>query len=352
MPTDKPTELELLCRWLNSDSNRKNNKSDQMFSAYYNAIRKKLLPHLKYSLGLTDTGLAEEFFHDVMVKIIERPQIAKRIEELTRELDVFDLNNPFLKKRTHTWTNDVRHWVEEAISFPLEHSQTKSPELDDKIEYFNGKMNPLKNEGIAILDWLADNLANIQEKEFIEITTNIIGMPKTGKQKKKPNLLSKICIPTSALLKTMATNKAKDHWKKHSTKFETVLKPDKVNENKGKQGSKIEGADSQGHLNWFRQQNQGIANETDNVREDIEFLLQAPIRNAETQLREATGKQEIQRCENRLDKARINYIKHQEILAMIESKYTQEQMADNLGLTRDQIRPLLPQIKVLIKLLK
>jgi hypothetical protein len=150
----------------------------------------------------------------------------------------------------------------------------------------------------------------------------------------------------------MATNKAKDHWKKHSTKFETVLKPDKVNENKGKQGSKIEGADSQGHLNWFRQQNQGIANETDNVREDIEFLLQAPIRNAETQLREATGKQEIQRCENRLDKARINYIKHQEILAMIESKYTQEQMADNLGLTRDQIRPLLPQIKVLIKLLK
>jgi DNA-directed RNA polymerase specialized sigma24 family protein len=347
MPTDKPTELELLCRWLNSGINRKNNKSDQMFAAYYNAIEKKLLPYL--IPRLEDVDLAEQFFQEIMFKIsilcIERQQIAKRIEELTREQDALNLNNPCLKKRTHTWTTDVRNWTKEAISFSSDHSQTKSPELDNQVKNFNCKIEPLKKEGVDVLNCLADNIVSIQEEKFVEITSNIIG----NKKPRKPNLLSKIRIPTRALLFKMAINKIKDYWKKKS---EIRLEPNWNNEDEedeNPQNSIIEEAALE---RWVHQKNQGIASETDNIPEAIEFLLQAPIRNAETQLREATGKQEILRSQNRLDKARVSYSKHLEILAMIENDYTQEQMAIELDMTRDQVRYLQPQIKDLLKLLK
>lgn len=342
-----PTELELLCRWLNSGNNKK--ESELNFTAYYNSIGKKLLPYLENKLSLTGTGLAEEIFQEIMVNIfkliIDRPQAAKHIEELTKELETIDFNNPFFKKRTNTWTKDVRNWAEEAIIFHLEHSQIKSPELDDKVKSLNNKMKPLEKEGEALSDWLVDNKKNTHEEdEFIEKTNELI--------KTKPKLLSKIRIPTSALLYKMAKNKGNDHWRKKSTQTETSFELDWDSKDENTHGSMTEEADYQGYLEWVRQQNQGITKEAGNMQEAIEFLLQAPIRKAENELEKVTDKQAIQRCENRLDKARINYIKHLETLEMMKAEYTQEKIAVNLALTRDQVRTLQAQIKVLLEPLK
>lgn len=341
------TELELLFRWLNSSDNRK--ESEQNFTAYYNVIGKRLYPYMENRLRFTGNSLAEEIFPEIMVKIctliLDRPQVAKRIEELMSKLEALDLNDPFFKKRTYTWSNDVNNWARESISFNLEHAQTKSPELDGKVKIFNDKKEPLEEEGKALLDWLANKESHMPWKaEIIDITDELF-------IKKKPKLLSKIRIPTNAMLFLMAKNKITDHWRKKSTQTETALELDWDSEDESTHGSMVE-ADSQGYLDWVRLQNQGKINRSSDIQEAVEFLLQAPIRKAETELHHAMSKQEILRSENRLDKACSNYIKHLETLEMMKAEYTQEEIAVNLSLTRDQVRTLQTQIKALLEPLK
>jgi hypothetical protein len=337
------SELELLIKWLNSANNRNRTECDQFFAAYYNMIAKKLTFYITYEYNVSN-ALAQDILQEIMlnvfVQIKDRTVYAKNVDEYIEQSKQFNLSNPFFEKRIHSWFSDVIFWTEEAIIFPLENTQTKSPLLDEEVKKLNTKMNPLKKECKAIKE-------SSKEGDAVSFISNADDVLK---------LLSKIRIPTSSLFYIEADNKTTDFARKKSTKMEVSLDSDcDAEDEDDAQNFKIE-ADVQGYEKWLSDQRLGLIDELDNeeqlLQESVEFLLQTPIRVVEEALKNATSKQEKIRCEDKLEKVKVRYFNNLMILEMMKNDYSQESIAANLGWKRDQVRTCLEQIKMLLTPLK
>lgn len=345
------TEIESLCQWLRTSHSR--TLSDQLFTAYYNIVANYLLCYIRRKLGSSKAHLADEFLHDIMLKIFliikdERPQAAEQIQVLITNIQSSNQGVMF-EKRTEKWGLEVNEWAEKSMSFPYDYSHIKSPTLDNEAKQINEFLNPLKLEGSSIVTWLETNKKNTEEDIVIITIDEII------------ELLPNIRIPLKTLLYMMARNKVIDHWRKKSTQNETALQ-DNGDDGDENSHTSIDKGNEFIYQEWLRQgmtnDPSGYHDKQQEIQQAIDFCLQTPIRDATEKLQQATTKQQKRRCEDRLETLYSDYIEQEVILQMMKerydekNRYTQNDIAEKLGLTRNQVVYRQDQIKALLTPLK
>ena len=330
MPT---TELEALCQWLNATDRL---KRERYFTLYYNIVAKYLLRYIERQLGASRTASTEDILEEVMLTIYkrcnERQQSANSVFKLSATLDLPKLGALF-EKRTSIWGKQARNWSNRAMSFPLDHNTIKSPELDTKAKQLNEEIDdPLKKEAESLQAWCKQQA---QEHAFINQTHKIV------------NLLSKLGIPLSCFLYQTAKNKVIDLKRKKSEQVEVSYEIDLDNDSEQSYSVMIE-VDAKILEQW----QQGEIDQIDDLKQVFDYLLQSPLREARNRLKQASSRQEKQRAEEQFTKADSDYIEHSTILDMMFEGYTQDEIAEQLGLTRDKVRTRQAQIKTLIEPLK
>lgn len=328
----KSTELEALCRWLNA-GNSSRAKSDLYFTQYYQCVRTYLLRFINRELGNAKDLAAEDIFQEIMQKMHEmmketRPAAATSVKASCAALSTGGLG-PFFKKRSDAWQVKTDDWADRAMSFPMDYALFKSPVLDEKAQAFNAEMEPLKNE--------AKSLTSTCEQEsngqaFIAQVTDIAG------------LLSILRIPLDDLLYVMARNKVRDRGRKKSNQLEVAFGTSSDEEDDIDYG--LLAVNEHSYQLWQQGAQDQLAEIE--IEQTIAYLLQAPLRAAQQKFDHAQGRQDKLAKQEQLEKAYAHYITLNKILEKMREEYTQEEIADDLGLTRDQVRSRQAQIKDLI----
>jgi DNA-directed RNA polymerase specialized sigma24 family protein len=149
--TMEPPTLELLFRWLHSGES-KDDAFKAAFTAYYQAmygpLRHHLISHLRGHTALQEDpiALAEDLLPDVFMELLkwigtERPEAHRRIGELAPQIRLHD-HDEFFDRRCQHWAGEMRAWADGAMAF----GQTLPPNPEAEATALNGNLIPLKEE--------------------------------------------------------------------------------------------------------------------------------------------------------------------------------------------------------------
>jgi hypothetical protein len=224
-------------------------------------------------------------------------------------------------------------WAEEEMED--EAMKTQDETLDKNSDRFAKTLfkeisQLLKEQDPAAIDHY---LGVKQGGVFIDSINKLMIAKKDAQQ----GYLPKLRIPTMAFLYQIAANLAKDQGRSRSAQNEVPLDSHSDSEEDKPHASALgslgDDSDDRDHEREERERMEW------SLLRQVDGLLRAPVQAAEAALKEACQTRDRERAEAQLSKAEKRCEEHKAMLSLILARLaTEEEMADCLGLTRDQVR--------------
>jgi len=403
----EPYPLRLLSHCLYHYADR--NEFNRYFNEYHECISKRLLPYIKGRLfmygyrGDLDTAAADlwqDIFDEHYQSIfINRPKSAQRIQELTGSLKLTSRGELF-SRQVSIWRKEVVDWVRTAMTFlnsPIT-PENDTYHLGQQAQEINHLRFPLRDQGHELLLWLLPYGCTHVEEESIEDDTSLTVADNTVSSesiervddrdmqdryhitlKQRIAEISEIVeaegelaadmaagceggakfgiaaietldqmprtlIPVMSALYWLTNNRVKDYMRRvakdpiNNQLEESLHNDDDANEPDESFINRIpaESKESEKFL-W----------------NDVQVLLQKPIFEARAALQQTglTNKQ-LRTAEAKLLQCEERYRLNLDVLGFALEGYSEEAIASQLSLTRDQVRGRKKEIRQLLESLR
>ncbi len=393
---------------LNETLSNRDNEFNRHFTDYYVALSKLMMGHVKSQLFIqrfngdlkTTTeelwaGISQEHYFSIFKK---RPDSAEHLQALIQTLEP-PLNGDLFKWNTEKWVEGLTGRIRKAMVFLGQSGVSDDEILEQRAIEINNDLNETRQQGYEFLAQLLRYDNNHQEstesdedpsvyeisndvdiedlkegnntheadkrhrnalkqqitllKKIIETEGEAAADQKlgfTGSAKFCINLneiltqIPKILIPTTPMLNWLTNNRVRDFMRRFDKDplgdfAEAVQKND----------------DDTNKRDEFSTDDSFIKNEQEKwgFWEDVQSALQQPVLKARAYLQrsELTRKQYHQ-AQTRLQRCEEQYIMHMAIFEYRANGYSQEAIGPKLGLTRDQVRYRIKEMRNLLKDLK
>lgn len=357
--------LELLLRWLHSGE-AKDAAFKAAFSAYYAAmsspLRRTLRHHLRNRPLVRESlnDLAEDLLQEVFTEWLkwigtDRPKAHRSIRASAPHIRL-PAHGELFDRRCQDWAGKMQTWVDEAMAF----GQTLPQNAESAATAHNGGLKPLKAEAeklpsawygkvsppqgqdvetapttrrhlYALAKW-ADEKIKQSSEEAADAQLGTTGAAMfVVRLKKIHHKSSKVQIPLPAMLYWLAEKRVIDHFRKRRT-MEIPLEAEDSLENA--EPAPIDTVVDPG-------------SEDDIKRLEFDQAVQTQL-FAELERAKQTGEsaQEIAKVKQRCD------MREKVFILWIKGDYTQDEIAAETGLTRDQVRTHQKKITALLMPLK
>lgn len=365
--------LMLMCQWLNARSKK---TSDLLFTKYYSALASRLKRVIGRHLHDQPVTVIDEIFHDVIIKHIahlsSRTTNAARILAITNQV-VPPITNNLIVLQVIEWHRQIQHWVEQEN---LAHcmNTTDSDLLEHRIRALNESLQPLLESGLRCLNNLTMQLhagssglpptlplsspsvpPALSLADIPALHSQLGGIAQQGHNALDRalgadhfgnlvlgiieilELAPSVRMPTLILLYKIAQNRAID--------TNRATPPPAISLELDQQ----HGEDAASPLDaaQFLAMRNPLSADPDPFMEqasqklalaDYYRLLYQPVRQAEQQLKNVSSKQDEARGRLRFEKTTRQYQRNCTILDLFLDGYTENEIAEALALTRDQIR--------------
>jgi hypothetical protein len=383
--------IQLLFEFLQADSELNSKKK---FEAYYLNVFEFLYVEIrviktKYREksgdsfdDIIESDLIEQTIEKVLYRLINRKEINDQLKKETPKLNLDSRNELNLSRDIRSWKEEILIWVGQIMNFNPEFNNITAEEVTLQAKKLNDTLLPIHEKGLNLLSWCYPDTLKEQEISDLDTFKNLKNQfdnlfTKISEQKKKEDksgieveLGAKGVVDFIESLNIILTDAPllKIVFKKY---LKYIVRTEFINylriRNKRNECS-IDEYESNGLIfnsidsKYARvvEDNKGIdpmrqiinsEEPTDlNEFEELIFsLLYKPVKEAEAVFKESKTSQQRQRALKKIEKEEKLY---DELCLIIEyqkkDKYTQESIAEEIGLTRDQVRGRLEKIQQLL----
>lgn len=399
----KPYPLSQLNNSLSHRGNR--NEFNRHFTSYYVELSKLMMSHVKRQLFIhgfngdlknaTEELWAEIFQEHYLPIFNTRPESAERLKALIKSLEPPSHGDLF-KRKTEVWIKEFNEKIEKVMGF-LGHSTVSEDDetLEQHAKEVNNELRALRQQGYGFLSQLFPYDANYQDdteleedsvnsemsddvvwgdlaegsnthgadneyrnafKQRIATLREIIEaegeakMGGTGAAKfciTMDEILSqipKILIPATPMLYWLINNRVRDFMRRFAKDpLRDFTEP--VQKNDDDTNEQIDPL--------LNRQSVDSEREVSRLLHDAQSLLQQPVLEAKAFLqRSDLTKKQYSQGEARLQRYEDRYSMHMAVFGLLVEGYTQDEIASELGLTRDQVRGREREIQDLLKELR
>jgi len=385
------------------------NEFNRHFTNYYVELSKLMMSHVKRQLFIhgfngdlksATEELWAEIFQEHYLSIFEtRPDSAERLKALIKSLESPSQGDLF-KRKTEVWIKEFNEKIEKVMGF-LGHSTVSAEDetLEQRANEVNNELHAFRQQGFGFLSQLFQYEANYQAdteldedsvtlemsddvvlgdlaegsntheadnryrnafkqriatlREIIEAEGEAAGDIKLGcKGAAKfcitmDEILSqmpKILMPATPMLYWLINNRVRDFMRRFAKDpLRDFTEP--VHKNDEDTSEPIDP--------FLNRQSVNSEQKVLSLIDDVQKLLQQPVHKAKaflqrsdlTKKQYSQGEARLQRCEDR-------YSMHMAVFGLLVEEFTQEEIASELGLTRDQVRGREREIQDLLKELR
>jgi len=369
--------IELLCRCLNAQTPNELDKHFTEFYQYLVGTLNFLTKNTKYN------SIAEDVLQDILTEMLvylkKRPELALKIKTILLQLNLNSRQDIVLTRNINDWKNEISSWVNQIMGFTPDFNHTLAADATKEAKELNEALLPIQRTGFELVSkvYNESNDNNLIEhtdennQKFEDMDREIKNIFKDLTMKKQQFDSVELDKELGGKGSVIFIEKAEDIWKSvpslrfpflnyikiralnkissitnlhYYTKRDTIIlthDPDDSTDQEGDAFDRLHPDKISSHSKFVAEYSKQC-NPTEQpeafLADDIIQLLSVPITNAKNNLEKAKNAQEKSRAQQKINKEEENFIQHKDILIYKYSGFTQQETAEKLNLTRDQIR--------------
>ena len=385
------------------------NEFNRHFTSYYEDLSKLMMSHVKRQLFIhgfngdlknATEELWAEIFQEHYLSIFKtQPESAEHLKVLIKSLESPSHGDLF-KRKTEVWKKEFNETIEKVMRF-IDHPTVSEDDetLEQRAKAVNNELHALRQQGYGFLSQLFQYDANYQEdtelekvsvtselsddvvledlaesintheadsgyrnafKQRIAMLREIIEAEGEATADKKMSCtgaakfcitmneilsqLPKILIPATPMLYWLINNRVRDFMRRFAKDpLKDFTEP--VHKNDDDTNEQVD--------LLLNRQSVDSERAVSRLLHDVRALLQQPVLEASVYLqRSDLTKKQYSQAEARIQRCEDRYSMHMAVFGLLVEGYTQDEIASELGLTRDQIRGRVKEIQDLLKELK